>query len=199
MAHLPSSFAFSIMFEWSLPPIPSLLSLLFTEERIDGSMLSDIDLATLREMEIEPMGKCLKILQLLRKFRRDSPIEEKYKIFNDPIHGHIELDPLCVRIVDTPQFQRLRYIKQLGGVYFVFPGASHNRFEHSLGVCYLAGRLVGTLNKRQPELNITEQDILCVKIAGLCHDLGHGPFSHLFDSLFIPRVRQDRQWRVRFI
>jgi hypothetical protein len=86
----------------------------FGEERIDGSMLSDIDLATLREMEIEPMGKCLKILQLLRKFRRDSPIEEKYKIFNDPIHGHIELDPLCVRIVDTPQFQRLRYIKQLG-------------------------------------------------------------------------------------
>jgi len=55
------------------------------------------------------------------------------KVFNDPIHGHIELHPLCVRIIDTPQFQRLRYLKQLGASYYVFPGASHNRFEHSLG------------------------------------------------------------------
>lgn len=55
------------------------------------------------------------------------------QVFNDPVHGHIEMHPLLVRIIDTPQFQRLRYIKQLGGTYFVFPGASHNRFEHSLG------------------------------------------------------------------
>lgn len=56
-----------------------------------------------------------------------------FQVFNDPIHGHIEMHPLLVRIIDTPQFQRLRYIKQLGGTYYVFPGASHNRFEHSLG------------------------------------------------------------------
>lgn len=56
-----------------------------------------------------------------------------FQILNDPIHGHIEIHPLCVRIVDTPQFQRLRSIKQLGGTYFVYPGAAHNRFEHSLG------------------------------------------------------------------
>jgi len=55
------------------------------------------------------------------------------KVFNDPIHGHIEMHPLCVRIIDTPQIQRLRYLKQLGSSYYVFPGASHNRFEHSLG------------------------------------------------------------------
>ena len=55
------------------------------------------------------------------------------KVFNDPIHGHIRLHPLLVKIIDTPQFQRLRYIKQLGGCYFVYPGASHNRFEHSIG------------------------------------------------------------------
>lgn len=55
-------------------------------------------------------------------------------MFNDPVHGHIEVHPLCVKIIDTPQFQRLRYIKQLGTCYFVFPGASHNRFEHSLGL-----------------------------------------------------------------
>ncbi|XP_012866152.1 PREDICTED: deoxynucleoside triphosphate triphosphohydrolase SAMHD1 [Dipodomys ordii] len=58
---------------------------------------------------------------------------ETVKVINDPIHGHIEFHPLLIRIIDTPQFQRLRYIKQLGGGYYVFPGASHNRFEHSLG------------------------------------------------------------------
>ena len=56
-----------------------------------------------------------------------------FQVFNDPIHGHIEVHPLCIKIIDTPQFQRLRNIKQLGTCYLVFPGASHNRFEHSLG------------------------------------------------------------------
>ncbi|KAK3567733.1 hypothetical protein QTP86_024055, partial [Hemibagrus guttatus] len=116
-------------------------------------------------------------------------------VFNDPIHGHIELHPLLVKIIDTPQFQRLRYIKQLGGAYFVFPGASHNRFEHSIGVGYLSGCLIKALKEKQPELGITEEDILCVQIAGLCHDLGHGPFSHLFDRMFIPKVRPDLKWK----
>ncbi|NWR76970.1 SAMH1 triphosphohydrolase, partial [Centropus unirufus] len=116
-------------------------------------------------------------------------------VFNDPIHGHIEIHPLLVRIIDTPQFQRLRYIKQLGGTYFVFPGASHNRFEHSIGVAYLAGCLVRELRDRQPELNITQRDILCVEIAGLCHDLGHGPFSHMFDGRFVPLARPDLKWK----
>uniref|UniRef100_A0A8C7KUT5 Deoxynucleoside triphosphate triphosphohydrolase SAMHD1 n=1 Tax=Oncorhynchus kisutch TaxID=8019 RepID=A0A8C7KUT5_ONCKI len=115
-------------------------------------------------------------------------------VFNDPIHGHVEMHPLLVRIIDTPQFQRLRHIKQLGGTYFVFPGASHNRFEHSIGVGYLAGSLVQELNERQPELFISRRDILCVQIAGLCHDLGHGPFSHMFDGMFIPKVRPESKW-----
>uniref|UniRef100_A0A7N8X9E5 Deoxynucleoside triphosphate triphosphohydrolase SAMHD1-like n=1 Tax=Mastacembelus armatus TaxID=205130 RepID=A0A7N8X9E5_9TELE len=118
-----------------------------------------------------------------------------FQVFNDPIHGHIELHPLLVKIIDTPQFQRLRNIKQLGGAYFVYPGASHNRFEHSLGVAYLAGELVEALSRKQPELKIDDRDILCVKIAGLCHDLGHGPFSHLFDGKFIPKARPDIKWK----
>ncbi|XP_047669910.1 deoxynucleoside triphosphate triphosphohydrolase SAMHD1-like [Tachysurus fulvidraco] len=133
-----------------------------------------------------------------RKRKADEHLGQKSdrhdKVFNDPIHGHIELHPLLVKIIDTPQFQRLRYIKQLGGAYFVFPGASHNRFEHSVGVGYLAGCLIKTLSEKQPELGITEKDILCVQIAGLCHDLGHGPFSHLFDRMFIPRVRPELKW-----
>ncbi|XP_031144044.2 deoxynucleoside triphosphate triphosphohydrolase SAMHD1-like isoform X2 [Sander lucioperca] len=110
------------------------------------------------------------------------------KVFNDPIHGTVELHPLLIKIIDTPQFQRLRNIKQLGGAYFVYPGASHNRFEHSIGVGHLAGQLVEALRTRQPELDINDRDVLCVKIAGLCHDLGHGPFSHLYDQMFIPKV-----------
>ncbi|XP_026009452.1 deoxynucleoside triphosphate triphosphohydrolase SAMHD1-like [Astatotilapia calliptera] len=117
------------------------------------------------------------------------------KVFNDPIHGHIELPPLLVKIIDTPQFQRLRKIKQLGGGYYVFPGASHNRFEHSVGVGHLAGELVKALRAKQleePSLNseslINDRDVLCVQIAGLCHDLGHGPFSHVFDGMFNPQA-----------
>ncbi|XP_059152273.1 deoxynucleoside triphosphate triphosphohydrolase SAMHD1-like [Physella acuta] len=59
--------------------------------------------------------------------------EDRMKLFNDPVHGHISIHPLCRAIIDTPQFQRLRYLKQLGTCYFVNPGAAHNRFEHSIG------------------------------------------------------------------
>uniref|UniRef100_A0A8P4GSU5 HD domain-containing protein n=1 Tax=Dicentrarchus labrax TaxID=13489 RepID=A0A8P4GSU5_DICLA len=117
------------------------------------------------------------------------------QVFNDPIHGHMELHPLLVKIIDTPQFQRLRSIRQLGGTYFVYPGASHNRFEHSIGVAHLAGQLGQALKTKQPGLNITDRDILCVQIAGLCHDLGHGPFSHLYDGMFIPKARPGNKWK----
>ncbi|MEQ2293969.1 SAM domain and HD, partial [Ameca splendens] len=61
-------------------------------------------------------------------------------------------------------------------------------------VAFLAGQLLQTLKKKQPQLGITERDILCVQIAGLCHDLGHGPFSHLFDQMFIPKARPGHEW-----
>uniref|UniRef100_A0A8C2ITJ3 Uncharacterized protein n=1 Tax=Cyprinus carpio TaxID=7962 RepID=A0A8C2ITJ3_CYPCA len=85
-------------------------------------------------------------------------------VFNDPVHGHMELHPLLVKIIDTPQFQRLRHLKQLGTKYLIYPGATHSRFAHSIGVAYLAEWFVETLRANQPELNITKQDSLCVQI-----------------------------------
>ncbi|XP_052063151.1 deoxynucleoside triphosphate triphosphohydrolase SAMHD1-like [Mytilus californianus] len=104
------------------------------------------------------------------------------KILNDSIHGIITLHPLLFKIIDTPQFQRLRNIKQLGGCYFVYPGASHNRFEHSIGTCYLASKLANQLQLEKAKMS--NKDKLCIEIAALCHDLGHGPYSHLFDRMF---------------
>ncbi|XP_078493134.1 deoxynucleoside triphosphate triphosphohydrolase SAMHD1-like [Ciona intestinalis] len=128
----------------------------------------------------------------------EEQIEAQSKVFNDPIHGHIKLHPLLVKFIDTPQFQRLRNIKQLGGNYFVYPGASHNRFEHCIGTCHLAGELVKLLKRKQSGLNIEDKDVLCVQIAGLCHDLGHGPFSHMFDLKFLPSFPDVRKWTVSY-
>lgn len=114
--------------------------------------------------------------------------------FKDPVHDYIEIPPYLSCIVDTPQFQRLRELKQLGSAYYVFPGASHNRFEHCLGVAHLARKMVEGLRTRQPELGIDERDVKCVTIAGLCHDLGHGPFSHVWDNKFLPQVSPGTTW-----
>ncbi|PFH47823.1 hypothetical protein AMATHDRAFT_6386 [Amanita thiersii Skay4041] len=116
------------------------------------------------------------------------------RTIKDPIHDCIPISAKLKSFIDTPQYQRLRNIKQLGVSYTVWPGASHNRFEHGLGVAYL-GRLMAThLQKNQPELKITDRDVECVEIAGLCHDLGHGPWSHFWDGMFIPRIMKGTKW-----
>ncbi|XP_006144165.1 deoxynucleoside triphosphate triphosphohydrolase SAMHD1 [Tupaia chinensis] len=165
----------------------------FRENKITGSLLPFLDESLLENLGVSSLGERKKLLNYTQQLTQ-IPIDT-IKVINDPIHGHIEFHPLLIRIIDTPQFQRLRYVKQLGGGYYVFPGASHNRFEHSLGVGYLAGCLVRELREKQPELQISERDLLCVQIAGLCHDLGHGPFSHMFDGRFIPRARPEITWK----
>ncbi|ODM96652.1 Deoxynucleoside triphosphate triphosphohydrolase SAMHD1 [Orchesella cincta] len=116
-----------------------------------------------------------------RSFLEFSSSTEKTKIFHDMVHPHLELPAICSLVINTPQFQRLRNLKQLGLCYYVYPSAAHNRFEHCIGTSYLAGKYGKTLRKNQPELNITDTDILCLYLGGLCHDLGHGPFSHSFE------------------
>ncbi len=100
----------------------------------------------------------------------------------DIIHGNIVIEPLAKRIIDTEEFQRLRNIKQLGCCNFVFPGSVHTRFEHSIGVYYLAKKYIDLLNVDNEYFTPREKE--CISIAGLIHDIGHGPYSHLFDELF---------------
>lgn len=103
----------------------------------------------------------------------------------DPVHREYELGAEIIDIINTSEFQRLRRLRQLATAHWVWLGATHTRFEHSISVAYLAGRMASHLKKKQPELNITERQILLVQLAGLLHDVGHGPFSHLFDDVFL--------------
>ncbi|KAN0026321.1 hypothetical protein ACTFIV_007305 [Dictyostelium citrinum] len=115
------------------------------------------------------------------------------KIINDVIHGHMEVPDYIMDFIDTEQFQRLRDLKQLGTTSFVFPCASHSRFEHSIGVSHLAGKYIDRIKVTQPELEITEREQKFVRIAGLCHDLGHGPFSHAFES-WVDQLGGDKRF-----
>tara|TARA_B110000967_G_C18865641_1_gene552554 strand:- start:727 stop:2004 length:1278 start_codon:yes stop_codon:yes gene_type:complete len=103
----------------------------------------------------------------------------------DPVHREYELGPEIIDIINKAKFQRLRRLKQLGTAHWVWLGATHTRFEHSISVAHLAGHLAKNLQTKQPELNITERQIVLVQLAGLLHDVGHGPFSHLFDDVFL--------------
>jgi uncharacterized protein len=98
------------------------------------------------------------------------------KSIKDPVHGYIQVDSYLLPLLDTPEVQRLRYIRQLGFSFLVYPGAHHTRFEHSLGTMHLAHAL-------GDRLSLSKEQVMHVTAAGLLHDIGHGPFSHAIEGL----------------
>lgn len=118
-----------------------------------------------------------------------------HTVINCPIHGFITLSPRMLSIVDTPEFKRLHNLRQLGVAYIVYPSANHTRFEHSLGVAHLAKLLIKNLQTNQPELCINNNQVELVQIAGLIHDLGHGPFSHLWDEYMLDDDEEEHEER----
>jgi HD superfamily phosphohydrolase len=131
-----------------------------------------------------------------------------YKKINDCIHGFFTVSNLACLFIDTKYFQRLREQKQLATCFYVFQNSNHTRFEHSLGVYYLAGKILNRINKVNKNMkdyllsikelqkyyeenykdpDIILDDFICelIKIAALLHDIGHGPFSHLYDDYFV--------------
>ncbi len=117
---------------------------------------------------------------------------------NDPIHGFIGLTGIESKIVNSEPYQRLRRIKQLSGAHYVYPTAEHTRFGHCIGVMFVAG----LLGKRLLEqLGLGDDALQEVRLAGLLHDLGHGPFSHVFEESLIERRGWNHEdvteWLIR--
>ncbi|HVB58592.1 MAG TPA: HD domain-containing protein [Candidatus Acidoferrales bacterium] len=125
------------------------------------------------------------------------------RVYRDPVHGSIAFDwkreRFLIELIDTPEFQRLRRIKQLGAAQLVFQGAEHSRFCHSLGVAFLAKRIIDRL-REDPNLPgglDFEETRKVVLAGGLLHDIGHGPFSHLFERTFSQKNHET--WSVEII
>ncbi len=104
----------------------------------------------------------------------------------DPIHDFIRVYGPELKIIDSPVFQRLRGIRQLSGAHLTYPGAQHTRFEHSLGVMHIASQAGQALKEKGI---LKTDDIENLRVAALLHDIGHGPFSHLFEEILQQRKK----------
>ena len=105
-----------------------------------------------------------------------------YRSIADTVHKYIDVpEKFFIDIIDTWEFQRLRRIIQLGGVSISYPSATHSRFMHSLGASHVANTLTSELNKKHPQV-LTKDDITLCSLTALIHDIGHGPFSHMFED-----------------
>jgi hypothetical protein len=116
----------------------------------------------------------------------------------DPVHGYVYVTEEEKAVIDSYPVQRLHRLRQLAGAEYVYPGANHTRFEHSVGVMYLAGRVA-----ENPYISqlVSEDEIATIRIAGLLHDVGHGPFSHVFEHLLekeLDKTHEDiTTWIIR--
>lgn len=111
------------------------------------------------------------------------------EIIRDPIWNNIRLDSVALELVDAPVFQRLRYVRQLGLTYLVYPGATHTRFEHALGAYHLCRIAIALLRDRDIA-DVSEEECTITTIAALLHDVGHYPFSHALEEIGAPHHEQ---------
>lgn len=119
-----------------------------------------------------------------------------FHVIKDPVHGTMQFksneDNWIKPFIDSPNFQRLRHIKQLGMGDFIFPGAVHTRFNHCLGCCYVASQIAN-------KIGLPEEERQLVIIACLLHDIGHGPFSHAFEDIFHHKIIRHEDWTPFFL
>lgn len=109
-----------------------------------------------------------------------------FEVVRDPLWDNIPLDGVAVGMLDTPTVQRLRYVRQLGHAFLVYPGATHTRFEHALGAYHLTRRALTALEARDELARVPAADRRAVALAALLHDIGHYPFSHGLEEAGFP-------------
>jgi uncharacterized protein len=107
----------------------------------------------------------------------------QFEILRDPLWNNIRVDELTLRLIDTDIFQRLRYVRQLGLAYLVYPGATHTRFEHAVGAYHLARGTVALMAERDGLGGADAEEQAVVRAAALLHDVGHYPFSHALEEI----------------
>jgi HD superfamily phosphohydrolase len=117
----------------------------------------------------------------------------KLTTVRDPLWNTITLDPVAVGILDTPAFQRLRYIRQLGFAHLVYPGATHTRFDHALGVYHLTGVALRILRERSSVPASVWEGAELIPYAALLHDIGHYAYSHALEELEPERLLGDHE------
>jgi HD superfamily phosphohydrolase len=110
-----------------------------------------------------------------------------FEVVRDPLWNNIRLEAETLAVVDTPAVQRLRYVRQLGHAFLVYPGATHTRFEHALGAYHLARRALAQLEETAGRPALEPAGLLRLKLAALLHDIGHYPFSHALEEAGLPR------------
>lgn len=122
--------------------------------------------------------------------------QNRYHVIKDPVHGTMQFtdmeDSWVKPFINSPHFQRLRHIKQLGMGDFIFPGAVHTRFNHCLGCCYLGSQIAH-------KIGLADEERQLVMIACLLHDIGHGPFSHAFEDIFYQKLIRHEDWTPLFL
>lgn len=117
------------------------------------------------------------------------------RIFSDPVHGFIAVEGnLLLSLIQTPELQRLRRIRQLGVGYLVFPGAEHSRFGHALGAMALMDDALSSLSRQG--VNISKEEHEAARAAALLHDIGHGPFSHTLENDLVENFQHEEMSRV---
>ncbi|MGH7703338.1 MAG: HD domain-containing protein, partial [Gemmatimonadales bacterium] len=109
-----------------------------------------------------------------------------FEVVRDPLWDNIRLEPDAVAVLDTAAMQRLRYVRQLGHAFLVYPGATHTRFEHALGAYHLTRRALAALAERGELDPVPEEDRLAARLGALLHDIGHYPFSHTLEEAGFP-------------